>query len=159
MIGQALSAHLRPAQPGGEEPWLQVKLLFQGLRIRDKVAPRIVAASPVQNTRQPVRTQAPPPARTFPAINPPVSVVFILGVAADRAGDGKSLGSISIQYESVPRKFSRWADDDARLIRREFELAQQELLEALCVNATRQGRPASAAVKYSDGVAHPAVLR
>lgn len=146
-IGQALSAHLSPTQPGGNEACLQVKLLFQGLRVRDKVAPRIVAASPVQNPRQPVRTQAPPPARTFPAVNPPVSVVFVLGVAADRAGDGQSLGSISIQYESVPRKFSEWADADARLIRREFELAQQELLEALFVNATRQGRPALPAPK------------
>jgi hypothetical protein len=142
-IGRALATHLRPTQPGGDEAWLQVKLLFQGLRIRDKVAPPIVAVPRARDTTQSARTRSPPPDMPFASVNPPVSVVFILGIAADRAADGKSLGSISVQYESVPRMFSEWAEDDARLIRREFELAQQDLLEALFVNATRARPPAA----------------
>ena len=71
----------------------------------------------------------------------PHAVLCLLPLAAALC----TAGCTSMSEHS--RVISQWAADDANLLRREFDLARQELLEALVVNATRQPAPATGVAK------------
>ena len=60
--------------------------------------------------------------------NPPLVLVLLADVTAVRVGDWADLGGLTVSYESVPRKFTEWAAENAQPFRRECEAGLQELL-------------------------------
>lgn len=60
--------------------------------------------------------------------NPPLSLVLIADVSAVRVGDWFNLGGLTVSCESVPRKFTEWAVQDALPLRRESEAGLRELI-------------------------------
>lgn len=137
-IGTALASHLQAPRStsGGVE--LVTDVRFQGLRVRDAISrPHGVWASANRSGQRPgAPTYA--SSSSLPALNPRLALAVILVVSARRADDGANLGDIVVEYESVPRRFSAWAADNRALLRREFEEARREMLEALCCNARRR---------------------
>jgi hypothetical protein len=67
------------------------------------------------------------------AINPPMALVLTVDVTAVRVKDWRSLGRISISYESEAHHFAEWVDDDARSLRAEMDQGMQFILRELKV--------------------------
>lgn len=61
--------------------------------------------------------------------NPPLALVLLADVTVVRVGDWVDLGGLTVSYESVPRKFTDWAAENAQAFRRESEAGLQQLLD------------------------------
>lgn len=137
-IGVTLAGHLQSggATAGGVE--VLTELRFQGLRERDEVSRPYAVQSGARRagTRSPAPANQ--PANGLPTINPRLALAVVLVVSARSTYDGADFGHIVVEYESVPRRFGAWTDNNGAQLRREFEEARREMLEALCVNARRR---------------------
>lgn len=64
-------------------------------------------------------------------VNPPLAIHLEATATLRRTTDGQTLYSCPVRYQGKPRKFTEWADHDAKLFREEVARCHQELGQSI----------------------------